>query len=44
MLVEANHPRTVAEHLARIGPNRHLSQIADMEGRVDDFLATHGIN
>ena len=44
MLVEANHPRTVVEHLARVGPNRHLSQIADMEVRVDDFLVTHGIN
>ena len=42
MLVEANHPRTAAEHLARVGPNRPLSQISDMFVRLHDFFTIHG--
>ena len=42
MLVEGNHPRTAAEHLARVGPNRPLSQISDMFVRLHDFFTIHG--
>ena len=44
MLVEANHPRTAAEHLARVGPDRPLCQLADLEGRVHDFLTIHDMH
>ena len=42
MLVEANHPMTAAGHLARVGPNRPLSQISDMSVRLHDFFTIHG--
>ena len=44
MLVESEHPRTAAEHLARVGPDRPLCQLADLEGRVHDFLTIHDMH
>ena len=44
MLVEANYPRTVAEHLARVGPDRPFSRISNMEEQVRDFFAIHDLH
>ena len=43
MLVEANLPRTAAAHLARVGPNRPMNQIADMDERIRDFFTIHDL-
>jgi hypothetical protein len=44
MLVESDHPRTAAEHLARVGPDRFLCEVPDLEGRVHDFLTIHDLH